>query len=123
MSLRVLDHAARVARCLVDIDDAAVGRVRGIELAYRNAVEPFIGAGRTEFGAPNERCTRGDLDCGDHAGFSSLPSLLLAMTRRRVQVTCSFASVRACNASKVSPAIMSRTTKPFGVTSSTARLV
>ena len=36
---------------------------------------------------------------------------------------CSFASVRACNASNVMPGAMSSTTKPRSVTSSTARLV
>jgi hypothetical protein len=43
--------------------------------------------------------------------------------RRRAYSRCSSASVRACNSSKLSPGIMSITTKPFGVTSSTARLV
>ena len=67
----VLDHAARVARCLVDVDDAAIGRMRRIEFADSNAVEPLIGAGRTEFGTANQRCTRGDLDRSDHGNISN----------------------------------------------------
>jgi len=51
-----------------------------------------------------------------------------AVRSRRVKcpvqaLRCSFASVLACSASKVSPGAMSSTTKPRSVTSITARLV
>ena len=62
----VLDAAARVARRLVDVDDAAVGGMRRVEFADRDAVEPLVGARRAEGGAADERRARRDLDCGDH---------------------------------------------------------
>ena len=51
----ILDVAARIARRLVQIDDAGIQRMRGIQFAERRAVQPFIGTDRAEFRAAEHR--------------------------------------------------------------------
>ena len=46
-----------------------------------------------------------------------------AANTRQSSASCSFGSVSACSFSSVMPAIISRTTKPCGATSITARLL
>src|SRR6185312_2620026 len=100
----ILDQPIRIARGLVQQRDAAIGGVPWVQCAGGRAADAFVGAAGAEFGAADEWLPPRDCNAGDH-----------------VQVN--LASVRACNASRVRPAIMSRTTKPPGVTSSTARSV
>jgi hypothetical protein len=51
----MFDHAAPIARRLVEIDDAAIQRMRRVELAERRAVQPLIGADRGELGTIENR--------------------------------------------------------------------
>ena len=61
----VLDHAAGIARRLVEIDDDAVARIGGIELALGRADDALVGAGRAERGAVGEGLDLVDGERGD----------------------------------------------------------
>ena len=61
----VLDHPARVARRLVEIDDHLVLRRGGIELALGHALDPHIGADLAEGMPVGERLGRVYPDLGD----------------------------------------------------------
>ena len=74
----VLDIAARIARRLVEIDDAGVLRMRRIKLAECCAVQPLIGPDRTELSTvEHRRFAFGDLDPLHTAAITHvvLPSL------------------------------------------------
>ena len=58
----ILDHAARVARRLVEIDDRGVERMRGIELAVEAADDLLVGADLAEGLPGRERLLPADLD-------------------------------------------------------------
>ena len=79
---RVLDHAARVARRLVDQRDALVAGRIGIDLALGDADHLLIGADRAERGAVGQRLDGLDLDRDDHGsalgGFGALVGRRLA---------------------------------------------
>ena len=92
----VFDVAARIARCLVDVDDAAVGTVSGIELADCDAIESLVGAGAAKACAADERRARGNFDCRDHREKPSSSSCAHAITCGIDWPLNSFANIAGC---------------------------
>ncbi len=90
----VLDHAARVAGCALDIHDTGVARVGRVELAFRHAAHALIGAGVAELRAVGERFDFGRAHVGD-AGLCGICACERQYEKNGPQVLLPLKSLRA----------------------------